>query len=66
MAKDIADLLMRAKMQEVLKLKNNSSLYNGISTMLYNLAFNPKKRIIDLTGCNIDQNAAVCEALYKF
>lgn len=65
MAKDIADGLMRAKMLEVLKLKNNTSLYNGISPMLYNLAFSPKIRIIDLTGCNIGSNANVCEALYK-
>ena len=64
-AKDIADGLMRAKMLEVLKLRYNTSLYNGISPMLYNLAFSPRIKFIDLTGCNIGGNANVCEALYK-
>jgi len=64
-AKDIADGLMRAKLLEVLKLRNNTSLYNGISPMLYNLAFSPRIKFIDLTGCNINSNASTCEALYK-
>jgi Ran GTPase-activating protein (RanGAP) involved in mRNA processing and transport len=64
-AKDIADGLMRAKLLESLKLRNNISLYNGISPMLYNLAFSPRIKHIDLTGCNIGGNASICEALYK-
>lgn len=64
-AKDIADGLMRAKLLEVLKLRNNNSLYNGISPMLYNLAFSPRIKFIDLTGCNIGGNTNICEALYK-
>lgn len=64
-AKDIADGLMRAKLLEVLKLRNNFSLYNGISPMLYNLAFSPRIKFVDLTGCNINGNANTCEALYK-
>mmetsp|Transcript_42111 Transcript_42111/g.48856 ORF Transcript_42111/g.48856 Transcript_42111/m.48856 type:complete len:596 (+) Transcript_42111:1390-3177(+) len=65
MAKDIADGLMRAKMMEVLKLKNTPGLVNGISPMLYNLAFSPKIRFVDLSGCSVGGNANVIEALYK-
>jgi Ran GTPase-activating protein (RanGAP) involved in mRNA processing and transport len=64
-AKDIADGLMRAKMLEVLKLRNNTSLTSGISPMLYNMAFSPRIKHIDLTGCNVGGNKAICEALYK-
>lgn len=64
-AKDIADGLMRAKKLEVLKLRFNSSLYNGIGPILYNLAFSPRIKYIDLTSCNIGNNANVTEALYK-
>ena len=64
-AKEIADGLMRAKMLEVLKLRNNTSINSGISQMLYNLAFTPRIKFIDLTGCNINGNSNICEAIYK-
>ena len=64
-AKDIADGLMRAKMLEVLKLRNSSYCVNGITSMLYNLAFSPRIKFIDLTNCSIGGNANLCEALYK-
>ena len=48
-AKEIADGLMRAKKLEVIKMRFNSSLYYGISPILYNLAFAPRIKLIDLT-----------------
>ena len=64
-AKEIADGLMRAKKLEVLKMRFNSSLYNGISPILYNLAFAPRIKLIDLTSCSIGGNSNACEAVYK-
>jgi hypothetical protein len=49
-AKDIADGLMRAKLFESLKLRNNIYLYNGIS---------PRIKHIDHTGYNIGGNTNI-------
>jgi len=64
-AKEIADGLMRAKMLDVLKLRNAGSIEGGITSILYNLAFSPRIKLIDLTNFNISKNANLCEALYK-
>lgn len=54
---------MRAKNLEVLKLKNNPQLI--CEQMLYNLAFSPKIRHIDLTGVPQTNTNGAVEALYK-
>jgi len=48
-AKDIADGLMRAKKLEILKFGNNPSISNGADSIVYNLAFSPKIRHIDMS-----------------
>lgn len=48
-AKDIADGLMRAKKLEILKFNNNPSISNGADSIIYNLAFSPKIRHIDMS-----------------
>jgi len=47
--KDIADGLMRAKQLEILKVGENPSMGASVNTIIYNLAFSPKIRHIDLT-----------------
>ena len=61
--KEIADGLIRAKQLEIIKLGENLSL--DCSQILYNLAFSPKIRHIDMTGDKSANNADVAEALYK-
>jgi len=46
--KEIADGLMRAKQLEILKLAHNPGMRDAVSQVIYNLAFSPKVRIIDL------------------
>lgn len=62
--KDIADGLMRAKQLEVLKLGRNSGMGAGVSTVLYNLAFSPKIRYIDISELSTS-TAEIAEAVYK-
>jgi len=46
--KDIADGLMRAKNLEIIKLAKNPSMGRSVNTVIYNLAFSPRIRYIDL------------------
>lgn len=46
-AKDIADGLMRAKQLEILKINKNQF---DVSSIIYNLAFSTKIRLIDISG----------------
>jgi len=62
--KEIADGLMRAKQLEILRLADNPNMKAAVSTILYNLAFSPKIRHIDISGLNT-ASADVAEALYK-
>jgi hypothetical protein len=62
--KDIADGLMRAKQLEVINLAKNPGMGKSINTVIYNLAFSPKIRHIDLTGM-IGADHETAEALYK-
>lgn len=60
----IADGLMRAKRLEIIKLRGNTSMGIGLNNIIYNLAFSPKIRHIDISDVNkTDTNTA--EALYK-
>ena len=55
---------MRAKQLEILKLADNINL--DPSQMIYNLAFSPKIRVIDVTSIINSKNiTAVVEAFYK-
>lgn len=64
-AKEIADGLMRAKNIEVIKMREN--LWLDCSQIIYNLAFSPKIKHIDLTGSCINANKwkEIVEALFK-
>ena len=62
--KEIADGLMRAKQLEVLKAANNTGMGTAVNTILYNLAFSPKIRHIDLSDMATG-TAAMAEALFK-
>lgn len=61
--KEIADGLMRAKQLEILRLADNSNMGKALGTVIYNLAFSPKIRHIDVTNAKGD--AEVAEAFYK-
>lgn len=62
--KDIADGLMRAKQLEIIKLGSNSSMGKSVNAIIYNLAFSPKIKFIDLEGMKgVDSDTA--EALFK-
>ena len=63
-AKEIADGLMRAKALEIFKCKNNISMGKTLDTIIYNLAFSPKIKMIDLSNCGtVSKDTA--EAVYK-
>lgn len=62
--KEIADGLMRAKQLEVLKLANNPNMSTALENVIYNLAFSPKIRHIDLQDSKAG-NSNVAEAIYK-
>ena len=47
--KEIADGLMRAKQLEILNLENNPSMVAKVSSVIYNLAFSPKIRHINVS-----------------
>jgi Ran GTPase-activating protein (RanGAP) involved in mRNA processing and transport len=66
-AKDIADGLMRAKQLEVLNISKNNSLGpQGLTSIIYNLAFSPKLRTLDISGTSLTSNLTnLTEALYK-
>ncbi len=62
--KEIADGLMRAKQLEILKVADNRSMGKGVNTLIYNLAFSPKIKHIDLSGMT-GTDTDTAEALYK-
>jgi len=62
--KEIADGLMRAKQLEVLKVGSNTQMGRGVNTLIYNLAFSPKIRYIDLSNIS-GTDAETAEAIYK-
>ena len=55
---------MRAKQLEVLKVANNTQMARGVNTLIYNLAFSPKIRYIDLSNISQTDNETA-EAIYK-
>lgn len=62
--KEIADGLMRAKQLEIFKCEGNPLLGKTLDTIIYNLAFSPKIKIIDLSSCgSVSKDTG--EALYK-
>ena len=62
--KEIADGLMRAKQLEILNLENNPGMAAKVSSVIYNLAFSPKIRHINLSHLG-SSNADVAEACMK-
>jgi len=62
--KEIADGLMRAKQLEVFKAANNTGMATSVKTILYNLAFSPRIRHVDISDMG-SADAEVAEALYK-
>lgn len=55
---------MRAKQLEVLKLKNNPSMASKVSAIIYNLAFSPKIRYIDISEMK-SSNSDMAESVMK-
>ena len=64
-SKEIADGLMRAKWIESIRLRGVTSIGTGISQILYNLAFSPWIRNIDISSIAVGTNAECCEGVYK-
>ena len=63
-AKEIADGLMRAKQLEIFKCEKNISMGKTIDMIIYNLAFSPKIKFIDLQSAGtVSKDTA--EVLYK-
>lgn len=62
--KEIADGLMRAKQLEILNIADNPNMANKVSTVLYNLAFSPKIRHINVQNLG-KSNADMAEAAMK-
>ena len=55
---------MRAKQLEIFKASNNPSMGTAMNTIIYNLAFSPKIKLLDLSN-NKGTNHDTAEALYK-
>jgi GTP cyclohydrolase III len=55
---------MRAKQLEILKMGANAGMGIGVNAVIYNLAFSPKIRHIDISS-STGTNADTAEALYK-
>lgn len=55
---------MRAKQLEVLKIKKNPAVGARISQVLYNLAFSPQIRYIDISHIPAE-NATTAESIFK-
>lgn len=62
--KDIADGLMRAKQLEMIKVGTNPDMGKSVNAIIYNLAFSPKIRFIDLEAMK-GTDTETAEALYK-
>ena len=55
---------MRAKQLEILRLSGNNSMGQSLGTVIYNLAFSPKIRHIDVSD-TLKGTAEIAEAFYK-
>lgn len=55
---------MRAKQLEILNLADNPSMANKVSAVIYNLAFSPKIRHINVSGLQ-SSNSDMAEAVMK-
>ena len=66
-AKSLADGLMRAKQLSRLNLSNNANIgFQGMSSILYNLAFSPKLQYLNISGGRYAGGfPQVVESLYK-
>lgn len=64
-AKEIADGLMRAKRIEVIRLRGVQSIGNGVNQILYNLAFSPRIKSIDISNIALGTQPETCEGIYK-
>ena len=62
--KDIADGLMRAKQLEVIKLGGNTNMGKSVNAIIYNLAFSPKIKFIELEQM-AGKDTETAEALFK-
>ena len=61
--KEIADGIMRAKQLEIIRVRdNNASPAMNMAALIYNLAFSPKIRLIDVTNTASAGNAATVES----
>ena len=54
---EIADGLMMAKKLEIFKVSGNKNMGEAVSSIIYNLAFSPKIRHIDLSDTSNDRRA---------
>ena len=59
--KEVADGLMRAKQLEVLKLARNPGIAGAVYTVVYNLAFSPKIRYLDLSDINFSNGGRMTD-----
>lgn len=64
MAKEIADGIMKAKSLEKLYIANNN-MNKGLSSFLYNLAFQPSIKVIDISKNNSCDKIETANSLYK-
>ena len=64
MAKEIADGIMKAKSLEKLYIGNNN-MNKGLSNILYNLAFQPSIKVIDISKNNSCDKYETATSLYK-
>lgn len=63
-SKEIADGLMRAKQLEIFRANNNPNMGKTLDMIIYNLAFSPKIKVIDLsTTGTVSKDTG--EALFK-
>lgn len=56
--KILADPLMRMKHLKIFEIHDVASLGNGLSSIIYNLAFSPNLLKLDISGTNIGTNAS--------
>eukprot|EP01016_Furgasonia_blochmanni_P017442 TRINITY_DN2022_c0_g2_i2.p1 TRINITY_DN2022_c0_g2~~TRINITY_DN2022_c0_g2_i2.p1 ORF type:complete len:1150 (+),score=280.83 TRINITY_DN2022_c0_g2_i2:75-3524(+) len=65
-AKEIADGLMRAKQIQKIDIRGNNIGSQGLTSIVYNLAFSPSLQYLNLSRVNVDGNRnEFVEALYK-
>lgn len=62
--KELSDGIMKAKNLELLDL-SNSTLEKGLSSILYNLAFQPMIKYLDISNCKKNDPKELSNSLYK-